>query len=228
MRRRGLLLTFLIYLVIIVALVGCNALDSVLKDGSSKGPLAQILDRTQNNYTDDISDATPVIAEQQQGESTIKLYFADKEGRYLIEINRTIPRTLSLAKETVCQWLMGPRGEMADIYPAVDPRTALRSINIKNGVAIVDLSGEFLQPYSNVHPETTLYGLVNTLCQFPTVEIVKIRIEGHDINTYQGISLDNLRFRADLIGGSTGPGVEQPEPEPEPGTKSPSSINLFD
>lgn len=225
MQRRGLLLTFFIYLAIIITLVGCNALDSVLKDGSTSGPLAQILDRMPNNNNNiDLSNASPVIAEPQQGESTVKLYFADYDGKKLIEINRTIPKTLSLAKETVHQWLMGPLGETADTYPAVDPQTSLHGINIKNGVAIVDLSSNFLQTYSNVQPEITLYGLVNTLCQFPTVEIVKIRIEGQDLDTYHGIDLRNLRFKADLIGSSTGPGVEQPA---EVEKESPSSINIF-
>jgi hypothetical protein len=223
MQRKGLLLAFSIYLAIIVMLVGCNALDSVLQDGGSTGPLAQILDRAQNNNTGKVADVSPVITAP-QGESTVKLYFADKNGKYLIEVNRTIPKTLSLAKETVCQWLMGPQGEAADTYPAVDPNTRVRGINIKNGVATVDLSKEFLQAYSNVLPETALYGLVNTLVQFPTVEIVKIRIEGQDLNEYHGIDLSNLRFRSDLVGGSAGPAAEQPAGITK---ESPSTINLF-
>lgn len=201
MRKAGLLLTFFLCIAAILLLVGCNILDNLVKDGGGTAPLSQFLNRYQDNNT---KDATPVITTLEQGESTIKLFFADKSGTQLIEVSRTIPKTLSLAKETVNQWLMGPAGQ-GDVYPIASPGTSLRSINIKNGVAIVDLSKEFLEPYSNVAAETALYGLVNTVAQFTTVELVKIRIEGQEINMYRGLDLSNLRFRHDLIGYSSGP-----------------------
>ncbi|HHV64382.1 MAG TPA: GerMN domain-containing protein [Peptococcaceae bacterium] len=203
MRKPGLLFTFFLCVAAILLLVGCNILDNLVKDGGGSAPLSQLLNRFQGEKGN--NDATAVITTPQQGESTIKLFFADKSGTQLIEVYRTIPKTLSLAKETVCQWLMGPTGGQGDVYAVVNPATSLRSINIKNGIAIVDLSKEFLEPYSNIAPEIALYGLVNTLTQFPTVELVKIRIEGQDINMYRGLDLSNLRFRHDLIGFSAGP-----------------------
>jgi len=230
MQKKRLLLTFFACLAAIVLLVGCNTLDSVLKEGGNSAPLAQILDKIQNEKTE--GDATSVVTNVQQGESTVRLYFANSEGKGLIEVSRSIPKTLSLARETVNQWLMGPSGG-TDTFPAVDPQTILLDINIKNGVATVDFSREFGQSYSNVSPEITLYGLVNTLTQFSTVQIVKIRVEGQEINDFQGIDLSNLRSRDDLIGGSTGPAASQQNAADQPAqdqdvlVESPSSINLF-
>lgn len=242
MQKTRLLLTFFLCIVAIMLLVGCNILDNLVKDEGGNAPLSQIL----NNKTprDNNSDAIPVITAP-EGESTIKLYFADKSGKSLIEVNRTIPKTLSLAKETVNQWLMGPSSANADSYQVVSPQTTLRSINIKNGIATVDLSKEFLEPYSNISAETALYGLVNTVAQFPTVQIVKIRIEGQEINVFRGIDLSNLRFCNDLIGYSSGPafqgsiepleedsndtvaGTEFRADEEEQKEDSPSYFNIF-
>jgi germination protein M len=233
MQRTRLLLTFLMCTVAIMLLVGCNILDSLVKDGGGNAPLSQFLNRTPENKN---SDAVPVITTPQQ-ESTVKLYFADQSGKQLIEVNRTIPKTLSLAKETINQWLLGPTDGAADSYPIVSPDTVLRSINIKNGIATVDLSKEFLQPYSNLAAETTLYGLVNTVAQFSTVQIVKIRVEGKEIKVYRGIDLNDLRFRNDLIGYSSGflSQGESSELEDErqeskkalADADSPSSLNIF-
>ncbi len=216
----------------ITMLVGCNILDSLIKDGGGGAPLGQILNK--NNEVGD--NALPVITEP-QGEQTVKLYFADKNGKVLIEQSRTIPKTLSLARETVNQWLLGPAGE-SDCYPVVSPDTVLLDISIKNGSATVDLSKEYLQPFTNVTAETALYGLVNTVAQFSTVQMVKIRIEGKEIKTYRNLDLDQLRFRNDIIGYSTGTVFQEKElnsgssndtdqeKEDNP-SLSPSSRNLF-
>ena len=201
MQKTKLLITCLVCIAAIMMLVGCNILDSLVKEGGGSAPLGQILNR--NN--DVGQDALPVVTvPAPQGEQTVKLYFSDKEGRVLIEQSRTIPKTLSLARETVNQWILGPTSN-ADCYPAVSPQTKLIDINISNGIATVDLSKEYLQPFSNVTAETALYGLVNTVAQFSTVQLVKVRIEGQEIRTYRGINLDQLRFRNDVIGYSSGP-----------------------
>lgn len=202
MRKIKLLTTFSICFVIILMLVGCNILDNLVttKDGSA--PLENILQRAAGRDT--VGNATPVISQPPQGSQTVNLYFSDQKGQKLVIVGRTIPKTLSLARETVNQWLLGPADGVSDSFPAVNPKTILRDINIKNGIATVDLSKEFLEPYSNLSPQTTLYGLVNTLGQFSTVQIVKIRVEGQEIKTFRGISLDNLRAREDLVAFSSG------------------------
>jgi len=229
MQKTRLLLTFVICIAAIMMLVGCNILDELVKEGGGGAPLGNIFNKPMDKNTD--SDATPVIMNSQQGEHQIKLYFSDQSGKKLIEVNRTIPKTLSLARETVSQWLIGPSAA-TDSYPTVSPNTLLRDINIKNGIATVDLSKEFLEPYSNVSPETALYGLVNTVTQFSTVQLVKIRVEGKEIQTFRGIRLDDLRFQNDLIGYSSQAADQAPDTnheilKSEENKESPSSMNIF-
>jgi spore germination protein GerM len=124
-----------------------------------------------------------------KGEQTIKLFFPDNTGKTLITETRVIPKTLSLAKESVIQWLKGPdlsssEGRIA-VNP-VNPSTTLRDIALKNGIAVVDLSKEFLQAYGQAEPQVVLYGLVNTLTQYSTITAVSIRIEGQEIKTFRG------------------------------------------
>lgn len=239
MHKTRLLLTFFLCIATIMLLVGCNILDNLVKDDGSSTPLGQFLNKAIERDAD--NKDVPVITSPQQGESTVKLFFADKSGEKLIEVNRTIPKTLSLAKETINQWLIGPAGGVSDSYPSVSPQTTLRGINIKNGIAIVDLSKEFLEPFGNISAETTLYGLVNTVSQFSTVQIVKIRVEGREIKNFRGIDLSDLRFRNDLVGFSAGPisqgqSTEQLTDLPQEDSKmaaeseekdSPSLLNLF-
>lgn len=202
MRKVRLMLTFILAVLSLFFLVGCNILNDLVKENIGETPITKLLGDTATE------DTVSVITGTEQGEQTIKLYFADKNGEVLVEESRTIPKTLSLARETVNQWVIGPSGA-TDSYPIISPQTSLKDIGIKNGVATVDLSKEFLQPYSNVSAETALYGLVNTLTQFPTVQIVKIRVEGQEIKTYRSLSTDNLRYRSDLIGYSTGSAVSE-------------------
>jgi len=183
-------------------LVGCDILGNLIQE-DGKSSLEELLNKKSEEEV--VSVSTDI-----QGEQIVNLYFADESGEYLVEKQRSIPKTLSLARETVNQWLMGPLVSSSDCFGVVDPSSTLLDINIKNGVATVDLSKEFLQPYGNVSAQTALYGLINTVGQFSTVEIVKIRVEGQELEAYRGLELNNLRFRDDLICFSGGPVTNEP------------------
>jgi germination protein M len=167
------------------------------------------------------------------------LYFADATGKYLVKELRVLPNTVSLARETATQWLKGPAETQTTLQALVPTTTVLRDIAIKDNVAIVDLSKEFLQPNSQVSQEVALYGLVNTLTQFATVKQVQLRIEGKQLDNYGTIDTKNLVYKASLVKGSattnpigpsadTGSGIaESGKTGKEAPPKSPSSINIF-
>jgi len=154
---------------------------------------------------------------------TVTLYFADSTGKYLVKEERTIPRTLSLARETVNQWLKGPATKNSGVQPAVAPTVALLDIAIKDNVATIDLSKEFLQPYGKVAPEVAVYGLANTVTQFPTVKEVRLRIEGKNVTKVGNVDVSHLTYKGSLV-------KEEPAKVSTGNTalpSSPSSINLF-
>jgi spore germination protein GerM len=160
-----------------------------------------------------------------------------------VKEQRMLPKTASLARETVTQWLKGPAViKGATVLAAVPTTTTLLDIAIKENVATVDLSKEFLQPNSKVSPEVALYGLVNTLTQFPTIKQVQIRVGGKPLIKYATVDAAKLVNNASLVKGSasinpivpsasaekTDPGVSTPDNKSsETLPNSPSSINLF-
>ncbi|HWQ40625.1 MAG TPA: GerMN domain-containing protein [Desulfosporosinus sp.] len=231
----------------LVLLSGCGTLETLLnKDGTATsigdligegGDKIATLPATSN------SSITPIEGK------VIALYFADSTGKYLVREERTLPKTVSLAKETVNQWIKGPAVKGATVQATVPAGTMLLDINIKDYIATVDLSKEFLQSNAKVSPEVVLYSLVNTLTQFSTIKEVDIRVEGKAITKYGTLDATHLVNKASLVKGAasgnpiipegtgtdtgtgnTGSGLNVPD-KTSKGTlpsASPSTINLFD
>jgi len=234
---KGLLMGVVIFSLIFIE--GCGTLETLVNKGGTNTSIGDLISGTTT-----LPAATPAtIGATSAGSTTIVLYFADSTGKYLVKEQRTLPKTVSLARETVTQWLKGPAVTGTTVQASVPTTTVLLGIAIKENVAIVDLSKDFLQPNSKVSSEVALYGLVNTLTQFTTVKQVEIHIEGKPLLKYGSIDTTKLVNNASLIKtsdtvttnqvvpssvtGSTG-GITAPATSTAPLTESPSSINLFD
>lgn len=235
---------FLMFLSVILlsalVLSGCGTLQTLVQKDGKTSPLADWIGGTSQEAN------IPATSNLGDGKA-ISLYFPDSTGKALIKEERTLPKTLSLARETVNQWLRGPAVQ-GNTQAAVDPKTTLIDIAVKDGVATVDLSREFTQAYGKISQEVAVYGLVNTLTQFPTVREVKLRIEGKALTKLGTLDLTKLSYRESLVKGSSvnsnasaGSGASLPVvPATGKGTDSqgkqgsnsvlpdsPSSINLF-
>lgn len=172
---------------------GCGTLETLLQKNNSQEGLG--------SWIGGEAASAPALVNPAEGK-TVSLYFADSSGKYLIREERILPKTLSLARETVTQWLKGPLTKSNSIQPLVSPTTVLLDIAIKDGVATVDLSKEFIIPYQNITSEIEIYGLVNTLTQFSTIKEVRLRIEGKTLNKLGNIDTSHLTSKTSLIKGS--------------------------
>lgn len=223
-----------VVLVSLIFIAGCGTLETLVnKDGAT----TSFGDFIGGNKPATLPDATTVTTSAES--KTIVLYFADSTGKYLVKEQRTLPKTVSLARETVNQWLKGPAVTGTTALASVPTSTLLLDIAIKENVAVVDLSKEFLQPNSKVSQEVALYGLVNTLTQYSTIKQVQIRIEGKPLTKYGTIDATMLVNKAGLVKGTsttnpiipssnTGSGVTEPGNTSNGALpNSPSSINLF-
>ncbi|KUO70599.1 MAG: spore gernimation protein [Desulfosporosinus sp. BRH_c37] len=219
----------------LIFIAGCGTLETLVnKDGASTA----FGDFIGGKSTTVLPAATSVSTSSDA--KSIFLYFADSTGKYLVKEQRLLPQTTSVARETVNQWLKGP-DEGTNSRASVPTTTVLLDIAIKDNIAIVDLSKEFLKPNSNVSPEVALYGLVNTLTQFATVKQVQIRIEGKALLKYGAIDATKLINKASLIKAVAAPTTNPIVPNTNKGLEvttpgntssrvfpeSPSSINLF-
>lgn len=234
---------FLLHLGVILlsalVLSGCGTLQTLVQKDGGTSPLAEWIGGASQETS------IPAISNLGDGKA-ISLYFPDSTGKTLIKEERTLPKTLSLARETVNQWLRGPAVQ-GSTQAAVDPKTTLIDIAVKDGVATVDLSREFTQVYGKISQEVAVYGLVNTLTQFPTVHEVKLRIEGKALMKLGTLDLTKLSYREGLVKGSsgntnapagsgvslpvipaTGTGSQDKQGSQKPvQSDSPSSLNLF-
>lgn len=229
-KRRGFLMYLGVMLLSALILSGCGTLQTLVQNDGETSPLADWIGGTSQETS------IPAISNLGDGKAIV-LYFPDSTGKALVKEERTLPKTLSLARETVNQWLRGPAVQ-GSTQAAVDPKTTLIDIAVKEGVATVDLSREFTQVYGKISQEAAVYGLVNTLTQFPTIREVKLRIEGKALTKLGTLDLTKLSYREGLVKGSSGnvnssvgSGVETGSQNKQ-GTKSvlpdsPSSMNLF-
>lgn len=222
----------------LIFLAGCGTLETLVKKDGSSTPLADWIGANEGKET--AKSATGALGEG----ISVALYYPDITGKHLLKEERMLPKTESMARETVRQWLKGPK-ETERMQNPVSPVTTLRDIAIKeNNLVIVDLSREFLQPNSKVSSETVLYGLVNTLTQFSTIKQVQIRVDGSPITRYGTVSALNLTYNDSLMNNSSdnipsqsikkeSKGTESVLPEEKHNNSngalpdSPSSINLF-
>lgn len=171
-----------------VLLAGCGTLQTLVQKDGGTSPLSQWIGGSEQTV--------PATTNLGDGKA-VKLYFPDSTGKSLIKEERTLPKTLSVARESINQWLKGPvqgKGQAA-----VAPATTLLDIVVKDGVATVDLSKEFTQPFGKVSQEVAVYGLVNTLTQFPTVHEVKLKIEGKALTKLGNLDLSKLSYKEGFV-----------------------------
>lgn len=118
----------------------------------------------------------------------VVLYFADKDGKNLVKELRQIPKVQSIARATLEELLMGP-GPESNLVQTIPKGTKLLDINIKpDGLAIVSFSRELKEKHTggSASEGNTVYAIVNTLTQFPSVRQVQILIDDQAVETLAG------------------------------------------
>ncbi|CAA7599514.1 Sporulation and spore germination [Acididesulfobacillus acetoxydans] len=194
---------------------GCSTLDTMLQRG---GDSAGVLGGAGGGGTTGTVSQTPAAV---GAGKNIVLYFADTSGRYLVKEERTVPNTLSMARETVNQWLKGPGAQGGGSQAAAPPGTALKDIAIKNGCAIVDFNRAFKSSFAKVTPEVTLYALADTLTQFPSIQDVQVWVEGKPLGSLGNVSTSDLKFNGSLVKpGSASNSSSPPSGQTNPGDKA--------
>ncbi len=108
------------------------------------------------------------------------LYYQDNEG-YLVPVMRQIPWEEGIGKAALSR-LISTTENMKDAQTyglnTLIPEGTEIDLNIKDGLATVDLSREALNCDDAVQEANMVAGIVNTLIEFPAVEKVQILLEG--------------------------------------------------
>lgn len=106
------------------------------------------------------------------------LYFADAEGKKLVETYRTVVfnGNIPLEKLVVEQIIAGPNGDFN--YPTLNENTKIINIVTRDNICSVTFDRTFLQETYPVTPEVAIYSIVNSLTELPAIRQVQIIVEG--------------------------------------------------
>ena len=141
---------------------------------------------TGSNTTSTTNNNQNASSSGTQETKEVILYFSDKDGTYLSKETRKIPKSESIARQTIEELIAGPQDP--DLLPTIPSGTILDDINIRDGLCTVDFSSELCDNYSGglQDEELTVYSIVDTLTQFPTINEVRIWVDGKEIDSIAG------------------------------------------
>lgn len=123
-------------------------------------------------------------------ETTLTLYFSNKDGTKLVKETRNVHynSNTSMEKLIMEQLIEGPK--KSGTMSTVPSGTKLISVSVVDGVCYVNLSESFKNQNAEVNEEIVLYSIVNSITESQTVSQVQISING----STEG----KLRFTYDL------------------------------
>ncbi|HET9346468.1 MAG TPA: GerMN domain-containing protein [Candidatus Limnocylindrales bacterium] len=148
--------------------------------------------------------ATP--APTPAGTSVVRAYFVlagDPGSEGLVPYLFEVPKTQAVATAAMQSLLAGAprqRDGYAQISSAIPAGTKLLGLTIRDGVATVDLSGEFASGGGSASSQYRLAQVVYTLTQFPTVSSVRFMVDGDVVTVFgsEGLVLDGPQARDDF------------------------------
>ena len=113
---------------------------------------------------------------------TIKLYFADSKGQNLIPIETTVtyPASEKMAQLLVDSLIAGPEAitdqNTDNLLRSVPAGSVLNNVTIRDNICYLDFSREFAELLPNVTSDVTIYSIVDTLCELPSISKVQFTI----------------------------------------------------
>ena len=134
--------------------------------------------------------------------TSLKLFYADKEGKNLKESQKNNIRYNSntAIEKLVVEQLM--KGTSASNLQSVIPKsTKLLGVSVTDGVCYVNFDSKFSSDSYDLNPEVTIYAIVNSIIANANVTKVQILIDGTSDVTYKNmVDLSKpLEWKSDLI-----------------------------
>ena len=97
-----------------------------------------------------------------------------------------MPATLAVATAAVRELLAGPASDERGLLTMIPAGSRLLGITIDGSVATVDLSGAFESGGGSMSMFGRLAQLIYTVTQFPTVDAVRLRLDGQPVESIGG------------------------------------------
>lgn len=146
--------------------------------------------------TGDVSEVSSELI----NELTIKIYYTDSQGEYLVPEWRTIGlldaeggsnKYIDALKELI----KPPAGD--SLIRLVPETTVINSVVVNNKIAKVDLSESFMTDrfVSDTADILLIYSVVNTLTEFPEIHAVTLFIDGKKIDIFGQLDVKDPIYR---------------------------------
>lgn len=168
-------------------------------DGSTTSTSASSSDTTETSEPTERTEPDEVAI-------PVSVYLLDADAKLRVGWVRTA-ETTATAQAALESLLEGPTAddESLGLSSAVPEGTTLRSVEIIDGVAVVDLSAEFTTGGGTLSMHSRLGQVVFTVTQFPTVEEVELLVDGSPLTELggEGVIVDGNLTRADFQFDST-------------------------
>ena len=168
---------------------------------------AESTSNTESSSNEDsgTSQETSVTSEETENnnssneEVTINVYYADQNGEYLIGEARILSGS-SKYVDAISEMMKEPID--SSLIKLIPESTKINSVTVKDGMANVDLSKNFVDDrfVSESIDILLIYSIVNTLTEFPGVNSVEFYTDGARLDVLGMLDLQGPLFRrGDLI-----------------------------
>ena len=135
-------------------------------------------------------------------ETVIKVYFADKKGKHLVESTLKVTYNGMISTERLILNQLMKESFSSNIQSVIPKGTILNKVYVQDGVCYVDFSEEFMKIKEGISPEVTIYSVVNSLTELSNVHKVQFLIDGTIRKTYQDLEFSSCFERnLDIIEG---------------------------
>ena len=115
--------------------------------------------------------------------SKVFVYFCgmgEETVTYIVPVTRVIPETANLMEAALEELIKGPRPG-SQLFSELDSRVEINSIQVEDGLAVIDFSEEFLAFQGGAtSEENILRQIALTLVQFPEINALSILVNGEE------------------------------------------------
>jgi germination protein M len=184
------------------AVVGCGSASEVGDGGTVSTTAGSSTTVTiPSEETTSSTSAVPSTSTTVPAEDTMKVRVYYSQNEKICALARVVPKSDAVGATAMKALLEGPttQEKAAEIVSNIPDGTAFLGLEIKDGIATVDLSKEYASGGGSLSMAMRLAEVVFTLTQFPTVEGVNFRLDGQAIDVFggEGIILDHPVDRSD-------------------------------
>ncbi len=111
-------------------------------------------------------------------EMTLTLYYASTDGQHLVRQSRDIYYNTTIAPERLVLEYLKEKPEYEDAQIPIPASTRVLNIAVSDKTCYVNLDASFLTAMDNVAQRVSVYAIVNSLAELPTINKVQITVEG--------------------------------------------------